>query len=67
MRNIEQRLTGLEASAERVSTGPRRIIVVDEIEEPGNVEQRLVDAHNEAGPQGLVVHVRCIGGVYAES
>ena len=66
MRNIEQRLSRLESTAREVSPGPRPIVMVDEIREPGgNIAQRLEDARRAAGPNGMVVHVRCIGGNHA--
>jgi polysaccharide deacetylase 2 family uncharacterized protein YibQ len=58
MRSINRRLSQLETVARQVAQGPRRIIMVDELDDAENVEQRLADARRDAGTNGLVVHVR---------
>ena len=61
MRNYTRRVVQLETVAERRAEGPRRIVWVDTIREPGNVAQGLEDARRDVGPNGLVIHVRYIG------
>jgi len=62
MRSSNRRVCQLETVARQVVQRPRRIIMVDELDDAANVEQRLADARRDAGEHGMVVHVRCIGG-----
>ncbi len=58
MGSTTRRIAQLETAAHRQADGPRRIVMVDAIMDPENVPQRLKDARREAGPNGLVIHVR---------